>query len=134
MIVSSVPPDVLDALMASRPERVRERAWLVIYYSIALGSLDGTASSTHNEKLESNLWLAFNDVKFLLEPSILHIEALVTMALNAESHMAPYACWSVISKACTMLIALGIGKSIRVHNIVAHGFNTEKSRRYTCSH
>ncbi|KAF2447777.1 hypothetical protein P171DRAFT_518818 [Karstenula rhodostoma CBS 690.94] len=106
---SSVPPNVLDSLIASKPEQIRERAWLVIFYSIALSNLNGTTSSPHSARLRSNLWLAFNDVRFLLEPSFLNIQALITMTLHAEKYLAPYACWALISKACTMLIALGIG-------------------------
>lgn len=109
--LSSVPPDVLDALTRSRPEKVRERAWLVIYYSIALGCLDEMTSIVYAEKMKSNLWLAFSDVKFLLKPSFLHIEALIAMTFGAERYMSPDACWTLTSKACTMLIALGVGKS-----------------------
>ncbi|KAL5393483.1 hypothetical protein DPSP01_000301 [Paraphaeosphaeria sporulosa] len=107
--ISSVPPDVLDDFIASKPEQIRERAWLVMFYSIALSNLDGSESSACTARLRSNLWLAFNDVRFLLEPSFLNIHALVTMTLHAEKYLAPYACWALISKACTMLIALGIG-------------------------
>ncbi|KAL5425675.1 hypothetical protein PMIN04_002451 [Paraphaeosphaeria minitans] len=31
------------------------------------------------------------------------------MTLHAERYLAPYTCWELISKACTMLIALGVG-------------------------
>ncbi|KAL1599681.1 hypothetical protein SLS60_007484 [Paraconiothyrium brasiliense] len=111
---NAVPSDVLDALKASRPDQIRERAWLVIFYSVALSSLDGTASSAHTASLRSNLWLAFNDVRLLLEPSLLNIQALVTMTLHAEKYLAPYACWTLVSKACIMLIALGIGTHAHV--------------------
>jgi hypothetical protein len=113
--IRSVPPDVLDTLIASKPEQIGERAWLVIFYSVALSSLNGTAASDHSMKLRSNLWLAFNDVRLLLEPSYLNIQALVTMTLHAEKYLAPYACWALISKACAMLIALGIGEPPRIY-------------------
>lgn len=41
-LMSTAPPDVMDHLRAARPYQVRERAWLVMYYSIILN----TASST----------------------------------------------------------------------------------------
>lgn len=113
--IGSVPPDVLDTLHASKPEPICERAWLVIFYSVALSSLNGTASSAHSARLRSNLWLAFNDVRLLLEPSFLNIQALVTMTLYAEKYLAPHACWELISKACAMLIALGVGESIKIY-------------------
>lgn len=129
--VNSVPQDVLDVLLLSKPERVRERAWLVMFYSIALSTLEGSEPSAHTVRLRSNLWLAFNDVRFLLEPSLLSIQAIVTMTLHAEKYLAPYACWALISKACTMLIALGIGKRPKLP--IAYVWTHLKTHRDTFS-
>ncbi|KAL9076472.1 MAG: hypothetical protein Q9157_003630 [Trypethelium eluteriae] len=110
LLVASVPPDVLDHLNASRPSKIRDRAWLVMFYSVALS----TASSSTPEdeptkaRLRSNLWLAFNDVRLLLEPSAPGIQALIIMACYVNEYMTPQLCWSLISQACTMLLALGI--------------------------
>jgi hypothetical protein len=130
--IRSVPYDVLDLLIASKPEQIGERAWLVIFYSVALSSLNETAASDHSAKLRSNLWLAFNDVRLLLEPSYLNIQALVTMTFYAEKYLAPYACWALISKACTMLIALGIGEPTRMYNTTRRN-SLHTIRRHTCS-
>lgn len=59
-------------------------------------------------KLRSNLWLAFNDVRLLLEPNMTSILALVIMTSYAEEYMTPSICWALVSRACTMLQALGI--------------------------
>jgi hypothetical protein len=108
----STQSDVLDALIdSSQPDQNCERAWWVMFYSVALKNDATTGATTHNiSKLKGHLWSAFNDVRFLLHSSILNVEALIAMALFAEEHLSPQACWSLISKACTMLIDLGIGK------------------------
>ena len=81
-----------------------------MFYSVALStsSSNNTSDGSTKAKLRSNLWLAFNDVRLLLEPSILSVLALVVMACYVEEFMTPSICWALISKACIMLQALGI--------------------------
>lgn len=82
--MSTAPPDVMDHLRAARPHQVRERAWLVMYYSIILNTV---ASISLKEKLQHNLWLALCDVGLLLEPSEANINAF---ALSIEPDIRVY--------------------------------------------
>ncbi len=110
LLLASAPSEIVDHLAASRPRQVRDRAWLVMFYSVALGVASTASPSDESTKvkLRSNLWLAFNDARLLLEPSVTSIQALVIMACHAEEFMTPSLCWSLITKACIMLQALGI--------------------------
>lgn len=109
----SIPQEVIDVMAASSQLNQKcERAWWVMLYSIALKNNPVTEDVTHiTNKLKGNLWSAFNDVRFVLQSSILNAEALIVMALSAEAVLSPQACWSLISKACAMLIDLGIGRA-----------------------
>jgi hypothetical protein len=109
-VLSSAPPEVLDHLRACRPHQVRERAWLVMYYSIILNmvsSTDPTNQST-KRKLRCNLWLALNDVRLFLEPSEANIHALTLLACHVEEFTTPSLCWMLATNACRMLQALGV--------------------------
>ncbi|KAF3760244.1 hypothetical protein M406DRAFT_334922 [Cryphonectria parasitica EP155] len=110
MLLNSVPADVVELLAASQPHQVRDRAWLVMFYSIALNVVSSTnpPDEATKAKIRSNLWLAFNDVRLLLEPSVANIQALVVMACYAEESSTPELCWTLVNKACSMLLALGI--------------------------
>ena len=110
MLLTSAPSDVLDHLAASNPHQVHDRAWLVMFYSIALNVVPSTTPLEQwtKAKLRSNLWLAFNDAKLLLEPTAASIQALVILACHVEEFMTPSLCWALITKACIMLQALGI--------------------------
>lgn len=110
LLFTSAPSEVLDHLTASRPHQVHDRAWLVMFYSVALSVMSSTNPSDESTKakLRSNLWLAFNDVKLLLEPNASSIQALVILACHVEELMTPSLCWALITKACVMLQALGI--------------------------
>lgn len=110
LLFTSAPSEVIDHLTASRPHQVHDRAWLVMFYSVALSVLSSTNLSDESTKakLRSNLWLAFNDVKLLLEPNASSIQALVILACHVEEFMTPSLCWALITKACVMLQALGI--------------------------
>ncbi|OJJ43531.1 hypothetical protein ASPZODRAFT_145886 [Penicilliopsis zonata CBS 506.65] len=104
LLVTSPPSELLA--IPSHPDQV-DRTWLVMFYSITLHTAANLDDSTRG-KLKGNLWLAFNDVRLLLEPNVLSIQALVLMACYAEQFMTPSLCWSLVNKACTMLQALGI--------------------------
>lgn len=104
------PPDVLEHLASSRPQQVSDRAWLVMFYSVAMTVVSSTSPLDESTmaKLKSNLWLAFNDVRLLLEPSITSIQALIILACQVDEFMTPALSWTLVSKACIMLQALGI--------------------------
>ncbi|RDL37704.1 uncharacterized protein BP5553_05137 [Venustampulla echinocandica] len=110
LLLTSAPPEILDHLAASRPHQVQDRAWLVMFYSIALSAVSSTNPSDEatKAKLRSNLWLAFNDVRLLLEPKISSLQALFMLACHVEEFMTPSVCWVLVTKACVMLQALGI--------------------------
>ena len=110
LLLTSAPSEVLDHLAASNPHQVHDRAWLVMFYSVALSVASSTNPSdpSTKAKLRSNLWLALNDVKLLLEPNASSIQALVILACHVEEFMTPSVCWALITKACIMLQALGI--------------------------
>lgn len=105
LLLTSAPSEVLDHLTASRPHQVHDRAWLVMFYGVALSSTNPSTEST-KAKLKSNLWLAFNDARLLLEPKASSLQALIILACYVEEFMTPSICWALITKACTMLQAL----------------------------
>lgn len=110
LLLSPAPPEVLDHLKAARPDQVRDRAWLVMYYSIILGivsSTDPTNQST-KKKLRCNLWLALNDARLFIEPSEANIHALTLLACHVEEFTTPSLCWMLATNACRMLQALGV--------------------------
>lgn len=108
--LTSTPPEILESLRASRPHQIHDRAWLVMFYSVALNIVSSTSPQDEltKSKLTSNLWLAFNDVRFLLEPSMSTIQALIMMTVYAEACMTPSLSWTLVNRACTMLQTLGI--------------------------
>jgi len=107
----TIPSNVVDRLVASLPHQVDDRAWLVIFYSVAyaMESATSTTATLMVARLRSNLWLAFNDVRLLLEPSVLNIQAMVIMATVSGNLMTPHKSRSLVVKACTMLLDMGIG-------------------------
>ena len=113
LLLTSAPSEVLEHLAASHPHQVHDRAWLVMFYSVALSVVSSTNPSDQSAKakLRSNLWLALNDIKLLLEPSPSSIQALVILACHVEEFMTPSHCWALITKACVMLQTLGIAHS-----------------------
>lgn len=105
--ISTPPPGVMDDLRAARPHRVRERAWLVMYYSIILNTV---TSAAIKEKLQRNLWLALSDVGVLLEPSEVNIQAMLLALSRASEFAGPSLCWMLAMNACRMLQALGVSQ------------------------
>lgn len=101
------PEDTLVALRSSRSQDVRERAWLVMFYTIALsGSLGGDLTSKN--QMRTNFWLAFNDARFLLEPTVATIQALLLVVKYLDDVLSLSMCGILINKACSMLEAVGI--------------------------
>ena len=107
--MSTPPPDVMDHLRAARPYQVRERAWLVMYYSIILNTVTSTPKSL-KEELQRNLWLALSDVGVLLEPSEANIHAIVLVLSQTSEFAGPSLCWMLAATACRMLQALGVNQ------------------------
>ena len=102
------PPDVMNALRAGRPDRVHQRGWLVIYFSIVLGTVSSDEINV-KQKIQHNLQLALSDITVLLIPSELNIDAL-TLALSQASDsefMGPSSCWMLATSVCRMFQALG---------------------------
>ncbi|OQO11643.1 hypothetical protein B0A48_03370 [Cryoendolithus antarcticus] len=110
LALTSAPNDVLDQIRASRPQSVKPRAWLVMYYSIILSRTSSTSPEDKETKakLRCNLWLALNDMRVLLEPSEVNIQALILVASHVEEFTTPSLCWLLVSNACRMLQALGV--------------------------
>lgn len=81
-----------------------------MFYSVALSVESSviTPNKSSKAKLKSNLFLALNNVRLVLEPAVSTIQALIIMACYADEYMTPQLCWSLISQACIMLQALGI--------------------------
>jgi hypothetical protein len=53
-------------------------------------------------------WLALNDVRILLEPSEVHIQAIILLACHVEEFSTPALSWMLVSAGCRQLQALGI--------------------------
>lgn len=78
-----------------------------MFHAIAIAGTDAS-DKCNLAKLKSNLWLAFNDVKLLLEPRISSVQALFILATSLERFMTPSVCCSLIQTCCSMLQAVGI--------------------------
>ncbi|EMC92685.1 hypothetical protein BAUCODRAFT_151097 [Baudoinia panamericana UAMH 10762] len=104
------PPEVLERLKAAKPQEVKDRAWLVMFYSIVMSMVSSTDPGNEDvkAKLRCNLWLALNDVRTLLEPSETNIQALTLLSSHVEEFTTPSLCWMLATTACRMLQALGI--------------------------
>lgn len=104
--------EVLEHLAASRPQQLlaRDRPWLVVYYGIILSMVSSTNPSDEYTKarLKSNLWIALNDVRLLLEPSDVKIQAMILVACHPEEFTTPSLCWMLVANACRMLQAMGV--------------------------
>ncbi|KAK1825316.1 hypothetical protein LTR12_000116 [Friedmanniomyces endolithicus] len=113
-LLTAAPVEVLECLTTSRPDQVRERAWLVIYYGIVLTSLplDTVDIEKTRSRLRANLWLAFNDTRLLLEPSDANIQALAFLACHVYPFTTPSLCWMLLSNACRMLRALAVNQKV----------------------
>ncbi|KAK0858368.1 hypothetical protein LTS02_008988 [Friedmanniomyces endolithicus] len=113
-LLTPAPAEVLESLATARPDQVRERAWLVIYYSIILTSLplNTTDVEKTRSRLRANLWLAFNDTRLLLEPSEPNIQAIAFLACHVYPFTTPSLCWMLLSNACRMLRALAVNQKV----------------------
>ncbi|KAK4539683.1 hypothetical protein LTR36_010446 [Oleoguttula mirabilis] len=109
-LTMSAPPDVSKQLAAGRPHHVQDRAWLVMFYSVVLKMVSATEPPNDDikAKLTSNLWLAFNNVRLLLEPSDANLQAILILVCFAEDVLTPSLCWMLVTNACSMLQALGV--------------------------
>ncbi|RMZ09886.1 hypothetical protein D0864_01399 [Hortaea werneckii] len=106
----SPPSSVAESLRAAEPYKVEERAWLVLFYGMTLTAVrakDPTDEFTAT-RLKHNLWLAFNDVRILLEPSEVNIQALMMLACHVEDFTSPSLCWMLVNNACRLLQNAGI--------------------------
>ena len=97
----------MSDLRAARPHRVREGAWLVMYYGVILSTV---TSAPVKEKLQRNLWLALGDVGVLLVPSEANIQAMLLALSQASEFAGPSLCWMLATNACRMLQALGVNQ------------------------
>lgn len=81
-----------------------------MFYSIAF---DVECSHDHPDEaikgeLRSNIWLAFNDVRVMLDADVTNMQALLILATHTSELMTPSLCWTLVTKACMMLQALGL--------------------------
>ncbi|RMX96252.1 hypothetical protein D0867_13212 [Hortaea werneckii] len=106
----SPPSPVIDSLRAAEPHKVEERAWLVLFYGVILTAVRAKDPSDDftSTRLKHNLWLAFNDVRILLEPSDVNIQALMMLACHVEDFTPPSLCWMLVNNACRLLQNAGI--------------------------
>lgn len=108
-IFTPTPLEILDDVRRN-PEKVHEKAYLVIVYGILL--TDACLNSSYDKltitKLRWNLRLALDNAKLLLEPSDINIQALILLACHVQEVSTPSLCWMMISSACRMLQVLGI--------------------------
>ncbi|GAB1735712.1 hypothetical protein NU219Hw_g4276t1 [Hortaea werneckii] len=106
----SPPSPVVDSLRAAEPYKVEERSWLVLFYGVILTAVRAKDPSDDftATRLKHNLWLAFNDVRILLEPSDVNIQALMMLACHVEDFTSPSLCWMLVNNACRLLQNAGI--------------------------
>lgn len=102
--------EVLNNLRTSQPHRIKDKAWLVMFYSIILSMISSTEpdNATLKTRLRANLWIALNDAKLLLEPSESNIQALTLLASHVEEFTTPSLSWMLMANACRMLQSLGV--------------------------
>ena len=107
--MTPLPHDVLTRL-ATQPEQINDKAYLVLFYGVMLTSLSADPNSKEEDrtKLKWNLWLAMNDARLFLEPRDLHIQALLLLVVHVQDFHTPSLCWMMAGNACRMLLAMGI--------------------------
>ncbi|KAF7185408.1 putative transcriptional regulatory protein C11D3.07c [Pseudocercospora fuligena] len=81
-----------------------------MFYSIAFGieSSREEPDEKMKEELRSNIWLAFNDMRVIIETDIINMQALLILATQVTEFMTPSLCWNLVTNACVMLQALGV--------------------------
>ncbi|KAI1340154.1 hypothetical protein F5Y15DRAFT_49996 [Xylariaceae sp. FL0016] len=106
-----IPTEILEKIPTT-PELVSDNAYLVIFYGFMLTeastNLNANIGSDLQLKLKWNLWYAMNDARLLLQPSELHIQALLLLAVHVDAFHTPSLCWMVSTTAFRMMQALGI--------------------------
>ncbi|KXS96659.1 hypothetical protein AC579_6328 [Pseudocercospora musae] len=81
-----------------------------MFYSIAFGaeSARDEPDETTKSELRSNIWLAFNDMRVIIDADITNLQALLVLATQITEFMTPSLCWNLVTNACVMLQALGV--------------------------
>ena len=104
------PAEVLQHLRKGQVDRISEKAWLLLFYSIVLSFVSSQTPDDHDTKkrLRANIWLTLHDARLLLEPSEINIQALIMLASHVEEFSTPSLCWMLATNACRMLQALGV--------------------------
>ncbi|KAG8666561.1 hypothetical protein FPOAC1_011371 [Fusarium poae] len=89
------------------PERVLRKAWIVYidYMILAMLSED---QSTEAKGFRNNVKLALNDSKIFLEPHLVHLQALILLAIHGEDYASPSLSWMLVGHACRQAEALGL--------------------------
>lgn len=109
-LLTSPPTVVRQQLRAGQETHIREKAWLLLFYSIILSHVSSKTPDDHDtkRKLRANIWMTLHDARLLLEPSEINIQALIMLASHVEEFSTPSLCWMLTTNACRMLQALGV--------------------------
>jgi len=101
--------------MYENPSAMGDRGWLVCFNNVLLFSLYGMGTNKKEdiqlalvEKYFFNSWAAFDDVSILLTPSLINVQALLTLAIVAQEISKPGLCWMLLSQACRLAQAIGL--------------------------
>lgn len=103
--------------MYENPSAMNDRGWLVCFNNVLLFSLYGsTMNGQKKEEIQTalvekyffNSWAAFDDVSILLTPSLINVQALLTLAIVAQEISKPGLCWILLSQACRLAQAIGL--------------------------
>lgn len=101
--------------MYEKPSAMNDRGWLVCFNNVLLFSLYGMGTNKKDdiqialvEKYFFNSWAAFDDVTILLTPSLINVQALLTLAIVAQEISKPGLCWMLLSQACRLAQAIGL--------------------------
>lgn len=106
-----MPPEDLLQKIIYEPASVEERGWLVIFNCLVF---NGTPADDHPQtvalraRLRWNTWLALDDSSLFLEPSIVNIIALLTVAAHGKDFATPNLSWILTGHACRLAQAINI--------------------------
>lgn len=103
--LSSAPPEVVRSLKASRPDEIKEKAWLIMYYCIIFKV---TKAPHLKNQLQRELWTSLGDINVLMKPSDANIQAILMVIGLGTDFLDPFLCWMLSTSACRMLQALGV--------------------------
>lgn len=105
------PPDELMPKIVYEPVQVDQRAWVVIFNCLMLNAIPASQFPLLNSLracLRRNIRIALGDSSIFLEPRLINIIALITVATHGEDFLTPNLSWILAGHACRLSQAMNL--------------------------